>query len=136
MEHPRKLSHLKRRKSMKVAIPVLQDLDMDSPISEHFGHAPYFAFVEVANGKVSAIEIIQNPYMEHSPRTIPQFISEKGTNVLIVRGIGRRALEHFSRLGIQVIRGASGTVKEILEAFTAGKLSDTPYQVKEKFHEQ
>jgi predicted Fe-Mo cluster-binding NifX family protein len=114
---------------MKIAIPVLENRGADSPISEHFGHAPYFAFIE--NDTVSVIE---NPLADHGPGDIPQYMAQQKVDVLVARGIGGRAIEFFNQLGINVIRGASGTVAEILTALKNKQLNDTNYEVKEKFH--
>jgi predicted Fe-Mo cluster-binding NifX family protein len=114
---------------MKIAIPVLENKGADSPISEHFGHAPYFAFIE--NDEIS---VIVNPLSDHGPGDIPQYMAQQKVDLLVARGIGGRAVDFFNRLGISVIRGASGTVKEILTAIKNQQLSDSQYEVKEKFH--
>ena len=114
---------------MKIAIPVLENKGADSPISEHFGHAPFFAFVENDN-----ISVIENPLEDHGPGDIPQYMAQQNVNLLVARGIGGRAVEFFNRLGINVVRGASGTVAEILSALKNQQLIDTNYEVKEKFH--
>ncbi len=114
---------------MKIAIPVLENRGADSPISEHFGHAPYFAFIEN-----DAISVIENPLADHGPGDIPQYMAQQKVDVLVARGIGGRAIEFFNQLGINVIRGASGTVAEILSALKSKQLIDKNYEVKEKFH--
>ena len=114
---------------MKIAIPVLENRGADSPISEHFGHAPFFAFIE--NDEISVVE---NPLEDHGPGDIPKYMAEQDVNLLIARGIGGRAIDIFNQLGINVVRGASGTVTEILSALKNNQLGDTNYEVKEKFH--
>lgn len=54
--------------------------------------------------------------------------------MLITRGIGGRAIAFFEQLGIQVIRGASGTIEEIMTALKENILKDREYEVKEHFH--
>ncbi|MDI3472970.1 MAG: hypothetical protein PWQ20_1440 [Thermotogaceae bacterium] len=119
---------------MKIAIPVLENEGKDSIISEHFGHAPYFAFVDVENNDIKSIEIERNPYEEHGPGVIPQYVKSKGAEVIIVRGIGRRAIEFFNELKIKVIRGAQGKIEDIVRDYISGKLVDSEYTVKEKYH--
>jgi predicted Fe-Mo cluster-binding NifX family protein len=55
---------------------------------------------------------------------------------MVVRGMGGRAINAFDSLGIQVIRGADGTLKEIIEKIMMNMLEDQNYQVKQKYHEQ
>ncbi len=114
---------------MKIAIPVLENKGADSPISEHFGHAPFFAFIQD-----DTINVIENPLADHGPGDIPQYMAQQKVDLLVARGIGGRAIDFFNRLGINVIRGASGTVAEILSALKNNNLVDSNYQVKEKFH--
>ncbi|ANQ53666.1 dinitrogenase iron-molybdenum cofactor biosynthesis protein [Thermosipho affectus] len=120
---------------MLIAIPVIENKGEDSIISEHFGHAPYFAFIKVNENKIEEIKIEKNPYEEHGPGMIPEYIHKNGAKVLIVRGIGARAISFFEQYGIKVIRGASGSIKEIVTSFISGHIKDMEYKVKEKFHE-
>lgn len=42
---------------MIIAIPVSENRGKDSPISEHFGRAPYFAFVKVKDNTIVDISV-------------------------------------------------------------------------------
>jgi len=119
---------------MKIVIPVLENKGMNSIISEHFGHAPYFAFIEIEDGEIESVEIEQNPYEEHGPGVVPRYIKSKGAEIIIVRGIGGRALGFFKELGIKVVRGAQGRIKDIINDYITGNLVDSEYTVKEKYH--
>lgn len=121
---------------MKIAIPVIENNGEKSRISEHFGHSPYFAFVELKENKEFTFEIAENPLENHSPGEIPDYMSSKSVDLMVVRGIGGRAINAFDSLGIQVIRGADGTLKEIIEKIMMNMLEDQNYQVKQKYHEQ
>ncbi len=118
---------------MKIAIPVLENNGLKSHISEHFGHSPYFALIEVDGGEIRSMSIVENPYEEHGPGVVPSFLKSLGAEVVIVRGMGRRAVDFFEELGIRVIRGASGNVESIVKEFSSGLLEDTDYHVKEKY---
>lgn len=120
---------------MRIAIPVLQNNGRLSQISEHFGHAPFFAFVDVDKEGNWSAQIERNPAaVDHMPGQIPQYLISNNVDVLLVRGIGERALKHFEAAGVKVIRGASGLLQEIISDFLAGKLKDQNYHVKDKFH--
>jgi len=125
---------LKRREHMIIAIPVLSDDGINSLISEHFGHAPYFAFILIENGQIKSVEIEENPHQEHGPGVIPNYVKSHGANLIIVRGIGQRAVDFFEKLGIKVIRGAEGSIASIVNQYLAGKLRDSNYTVTRKFH--
>ncbi|AKI97727.1 NifB/NifX family molybdenum-iron cluster-binding protein [Kosmotoga pacifica] len=119
---------------MKLAIPVMSNNGFDAEVSEHFGHAPYFAFVELEGDTVLGVEIERNPFESHGPGQIPGYIHQKGANILIARGIGARAIDFFHNFGIEVITGAFGTVKDLVEAYVSGSLMSSHYEPKEKFH--
>lgn len=126
---------------MKLAIPVLENNGLNSIISEHFGHAPYFAFVEIKNEKENSeddsqysLEIIKNPLDNHGPGDIPHYLKRENVDVLIVRGIGGRAIQFFQQLGITVFRGAAGDVRSLVQAYLEKKIEDKEYTVKEKYH--
>jgi predicted Fe-Mo cluster-binding NifX family protein len=92
---------------MKVAVPVTE-----GKISDHFGHCTHFALfdVNVATGTIGHQELVASP--EHQPGLLPQWLAEKGVSVVIVKGIGLRALALFRESGIQVVVGAVGEQPE------------------------
>lgn len=63
-------------------------------------------------------------------------MKEKGAELVIVRGIGRRAIAAFEAMGVKVIRGASGTVKEVVNQYLSGQLKDSDYEVHDHHHHE
>jgi len=118
---------------MIIAIPVETSEGINSVIAEHFGRAPYYAFVNVENGKIVSVNVEPNPIIEHAAGELPAYMREKKVDVLIVRGIGQKAISYLSEYGIQVIRGAQGTVENIVKNFIQGRLNDTEYEPEETF---
>ncbi|MFH1771263.1 MAG: NifB/NifX family molybdenum-iron cluster-binding protein [Candidatus Omnitrophota bacterium] len=100
---------------MKVAISTDGDL-----VSAHFGRCPSFTIVEFENNKVISKHIIDNP--GHHPGFLPQFLKEKGVNVIIAGGMGQRAQMLFDENRIKTIMGISGRVDEIVNQAVAGTL--------------
>jgi cation diffusion facilitator family transporter len=43
---------LSHRKSMRIAVPIVEDKGLDSRVSLHFGSAPYFAFIDVEERQI------------------------------------------------------------------------------------
>ncbi|BBE31181.1 dinitrogenase iron-molybdenum cofactor biosynthesis protein [Tepiditoga spiralis] len=117
----------------KLGIPLITNEGENSVISEHFGHAPYFGFVKI-DGSNYEVEVIKNPMEEHGPGDIPNYMKENDVNVMIVRGIGGRAIDFFNSLGIEVYRGAAGTIKDLVNAYLKDEIEDKEYEVKEKHH--
>jgi len=108
---------------MKIAVTAETNLGLDSPVAQHFGHAPYFVLAELEQGAVKTTEVIANPFAEsHQPGQIPTFIQEQGAEVMISGGMGGRAIMFFQQAGVQTATGASGTVQQALQAYVSGTL--------------
>jgi len=122
---------------MKIGIPISDERGLDSTIFEHFGHAPYYLIVEIDEGMIKDVNVIENIYSkEHEPGLIPRFLADQGVEVLICRGIGPRAIEFFENYGINVIRGAYGSVKRVLEKYMKETLESSEYIPERKWHDE
>jgi len=105
-------------KTMKIALPVAQN-----QVCMHFGHCEEFAIFEVdeENKKIINQESISSP--PHQPGMLPGWLAEKGANVIITGGMGRRAQNLFSQCGIEVILGSpTGNPEEIVSEYLNGTL--------------
>ncbi len=75
----------------KIAIPVDTIEGLKSKISDHFGKAPYFVFIELENGKIKEWKQIENPAAKLEKKmgmkAVELLIDEK-IDALIVRSIG------------------------------------------------
>lgn len=110
---------------MKIAITAENNNGLESAIAQHFGHAPYFVLAEVDGSEISSVETIANPFADaHQPGEIPGFISSLNAKVIISGGMGGRAIQFFEQGGIKAHTGASGTVKQGLENYFGGTLTD------------
>ncbi|AHF80759.1 NifB/NifX family molybdenum-iron cluster-binding protein [Thermococcus paralvinellae] len=102
---------------MRIAIPAKDDKGLESEVCEHFGRAKYFVFVDIQNKKIENVEVVKVPFDEHNPGDLPNFIKEHGGEVVLAYGMGRRATAYFQSLGIQVVTGTHGEIKDVVEAF-------------------
>ena len=86
---------------MKIAIPVAGDR-----LCMHFGHCEKFVLVDVneTEKKIVAKEDAVPP--PHEPGVLPQWLHEKGANMIIAGGMGMRAQQFFQQYGIKVVVGA------------------------------
>jgi len=111
---------------MRIAVP-LSEPGFDAEIPEHFGRAGYFAFVDVDGDSIVNVEIVQAPFEEHGPGDIPNFVKEHGWEVVLAYGMGGKAMAYFEGLGITVVTGAYGRVKDVVEAFIHQVLEIDPH---------
>jgi predicted Fe-Mo cluster-binding NifX family protein len=103
---------------MKIA--VASDKDM---VSEHFGYCEGFAIFEADKDQIIKGELIPNP--GHKPGFLPNFLNDKGINVIISGGMGGGAVDIFNEKGIEVIVGAKGNARNAAELYLQGKLKST-----------
>lgn len=92
-------------------------------VAGHFGHCEKFVFVEVAGDKIIAINEIENP--GHKPGFLPNFLADRGANVIISGGMGAGATTIFNQRNVKVIVGASGNIEDVVKDFLAGKLESS-----------
>lgn len=108
---------------LKVLVPAMNS-DKNSIISNHFGRAPYFALVELEDGKISNVEFTRNSHnhMHGHHLDLIELIVNRGVNVVIASHIGRRMLGELFRLGVKVFVGVNGSILENIDKFVKGEL--------------
>ena len=106
---------------MKVCIPTNSDKGLEDYVGEHFGRVPTYTIVDLEKKEVKVIPNTSNHM--GGTRNPPEILAEYGVNVMICQGLGRRAINMFTDFGIDVYIGASGTVKDAIEAYKNGKLT-------------
>ena len=73
-------------------------------------------------GEIAAEEIVEAP--PHQPGLLPQWLAERGTDVVLAGGMGGRARDLFDRHGITVVVGVGeGDPKRMVEQYLKGTLS-------------
>lgn len=105
---------------MKICIPTTGENGLDNFIGEHFGRVPTYTIVDLDTDEV---KVIPNT-SEHmgGQGHPPEIMAREGVNAMVCRGLGRRAITMFEELGIEVYIGASGTVRDAIDAFKQGRL--------------
>ncbi|WP_291492922.1 NifB/NifX family molybdenum-iron cluster-binding protein [Desulfurella sp.] len=85
---------------MKVMMPLVGDI-----LSEHFGRAQRFVIYEIENGVVKDKKFYDA--IEHFEGAFPSWAKSQGVNLVILCGVGPRAIEFFNSFGIDVISGVA-----------------------------
>jgi len=89
-------------------------------VSAHFGRCPSFTLVEVKDNEVINRSSIDNP--GHHPGFLPQFLHDKGINVIVAGGMGMSALNLFNQVSIDTIVGVSGSIEDVINKIANGEL--------------
>jgi len=108
---------------MKACFPTTSDAGIDSTIHNHFGSAPFFTIVDTEDDNVT---VIRNNNAHHEHGTCHPISQFEGLNVdaIVVRGIGRRALDYLNKSGLKVLLPTETTVKNSLPDLKDGNLSE------------
>lgn len=110
-----------QKHSMRICIPTSNTAGLESLPYAHFGSAPYFIMHNVANGQT---EVLINNDQEHAHGHCHpiEALRGRGVDVVVVGGIGARALERLNVAGIKVFQAKAGSVRENIEALQQGQL--------------
>jgi len=103
---------------MRIAIPTA-----NGRLSAHFGHCQEFALIDADPDTKTIVgkEMVAAP--DHQPGLLPRWLAERGANVIIAGGMGKRAQGLFTEQNIEVVVGAPAEEPEtIVEDYLAGTL--------------
>lgn len=92
-------------------------------VTEHFGHCVNFLIYDVEHEKILKEESIPNP--GHKPGFLPNFLADRGVNVIISGSMGGGAVDIFKERKVEVVVGASGDAKTAVEDYLKGELKST-----------
>ena len=92
-------------------------------VTGHFGHCDSFLIFDAENGSITRQENVPNP--GHRPGFLPNFLADRGVNVIISGGMGGGAVEIFNERNVEVVAGASGEAKTAVERYLNGELVST-----------
>ncbi len=106
---------------MKIAVSSTGQT-LDDAVEPHFGRCPYFLIVSPATLE---FEVLANANTEHAGGAgiqSAQLIATKGASVVLTGSCGPNALQVLKKAGIIVVTGATGSVSQVVQQFTAGSL--------------
>lgn len=89
-------------------------------VSGHFGHCEGFTIYDLKDDKIESKNLVENP--GHKPGFLPKFLNEKGIDLIISGGMGRKAIDLFNENEIDVITGATGDIDAVMETYISGDL--------------
>ena len=103
---------------MRVAIATCGDKGLHDFVSPDFGHSKTFTIVEIEDGKVKSVEVMNNPAGNLERRrgpTIAKALANKNVSTVISGEIGPGASSTLEQLGIRILIVRPGRkVEEVL----------------------
>ena len=112
---------------MKIAVSATEG-SLDADVDLRFGRCPYYAIFEIEDKKIKNQEFIENTAgqeMRGAGITAAQMVANKKVEVVITGNIGPNAFNVLSGIGIKIITGVSGNVKDAIEKYLKGELKET-----------
>jgi len=114
-----------------IAVPTSGKEGLDAIVHEDLEKAPYITLVKVENGKITNVETHQNE-IEADTKS-PQLIRRKKANIVICNKISSWSRAYLSVLGIEIIDGVKGKVREAVSMFVKGEISPIPRDLREEW---
>jgi len=103
---------------MKIAIPLEGGV-----LASHFGRCQEFAVVDLDpdTKRIIHTEAVTPP--AHQPGVLPQWLHQLGVSTVIAGGMGQRAIQLFTQMGIDVHAGAPvDSPEKLTRAYLDGSL--------------
>jgi predicted Fe-Mo cluster-binding NifX family protein len=106
---------------IKIAIPT-----KGNQIDDHFGHCEIFTVVTTDdNHNITNTEIMPSPQGCGCKSNIAATFRQLGVVTMLAGGIGDGAINVLNRHGINVIRGCSGDINQVVAQYLNGQLTDS-----------
>jgi predicted Fe-Mo cluster-binding NifX family protein len=99
--------------------------NLDAAIDPRFGRCAYFIIVDPENMQFNAIPNSGVEATGGAGIQAAQTIANNGAKTVITGNVGPNAFKALSAAGIEIITGASGTVREVVEKYKKGEYSKT-----------
>ena len=99
--------------------------DLNAEIDPRFGRCQYFIFLDTDTMEFEAVLNEAMNTMGGAGIKAAQMVAEKGAGAAITGNVGPNAYQTLSAAGVKIYTGASGFVKDVVERFKRGELTET-----------
>jgi len=113
-------------KNGRIAIPSNGQGGLDGTRAGHFGHCDVFTFIDVENGEIKEVSVLQNQEHAQGGCMVPvNLLSDNRVTALVVGGIGMRPLMGFKQVGIDVYHDDQrAEIEPVVRDLIADKLKE------------
>jgi len=106
---------------MKVAVSASGGT-LDSPVDPRFGRSPYYVLVDTETMEYEAVPNTSMNAPSGAGIGAAQVVAGKGVDAVLTGSVGPNATQVLSQSGIEILTGAQGTVRQVVDAFKKGEL--------------
>lgn len=105
---------------MKVAVPT-----RDEHVDDHFGHCDHYTIYTIRDKKIVNKETLASPQGCGCKSGIAADLQSLGVVMMLAGNMGDGAKNKLNAHNIDVIRGCSGNVDELIKSYLEGKVLDS-----------
>lgn len=105
---------------MKIAVPT-----RDERVDDHFGHCDHYTIFTIEENKIVNRETMASPQGCGCKSGIAADLQEFGVVMMLAGNMGEGAKSKLNAHNINVIRGCSGNVDELVKSYLEGKIVDS-----------
>jgi predicted Fe-Mo cluster-binding NifX family protein len=106
---------------MKIAIPSKAD-----SVDNHFGHCEYYTIYTISeSNEIVTVETLESPQGCGCKSDIAAILAKQGVKIMLAGNMGNGAVNKIQSEGIKTIRGCSGNISTVINAYLQGELSDS-----------
>jgi predicted Fe-Mo cluster-binding NifX family protein len=109
---------------MKVCVSATSS-SLDAQLDPRFGRCVYFIIADPQTLQFEAVSNESKDATGGAGIQAAQQIVNKGATVVITGNVGPNAFQALSAANVEIITGACGTIKEVLEQYKRGELKKT-----------
>ena len=106
---------------MNVCIPTMDDRGQEGLPSDHFGSAPFFTFVDTETEEYQAVRNGGSAHVHGACQPL-KFLGTRPVDVVLCRGVGRRAFTRLADAGVQVYVTLEKNAEDSVAALKEGRL--------------
>jgi len=119
----------------RICMPIEEDKGLRSKISNHFGRAKYFLFVDLDQGEIKNFHVKENPYREKEKRaglSASKFVMEEKIEAIATREMGPISFHTLRDNVVDIYRADKDYVEEVLSEFSQNGLNFLKRPTREK----
>lgn len=109
---------------MRICVTTTAD-NLDANVDPRFGRCKHFLIIDTDSMNAEPISNESMTAFGGAGIQAAQTVAKKDVDVVITGNIGPNAFQTLRAAGIEIITGASGNVKEVVEKFKKGEFKKT-----------
>lgn len=109
---------------MKIGVSAIAP-SLDAEVDPRFGRCQYFVIVDPQTMEFEALQNSSAMAAGGAGISTAQMIANKGVQVILTGNCGPNAYQTLSAAGLQVITGAAGRIRDVVQAYKDGKFQPT-----------